>query len=321
MPACLLVLIGLPGSGKTTLARRLVSALGDRYRVVHVEYDDAVSVEEQARMWAERAAGGDEPEWREARRRVEAAVEAAIEEAVVGRGDEEVEGEAPPDAGQDTVTEDKPSVYVIDDNMQLRSMRYRYFQLARRRRLGFAQALLDVPAPECLRRNAARVRPVPDAAISAMAGRLERPDPAARVWETGSVSLPPDSDPLSLLLPLLERALRSPAPPLVDNSLEAAEARRVCSESELHQMDGLLRRLVKERVAAGDAEGRAERARGANAARLALLRRVRVGEIGLEAAPTESERFAQVVRLLFESELPAGIVSEQEEMRRKRAVQ
>ncbi|XP_043224116.1 L-seryl-tRNA(Sec) kinase-like isoform X1 [Amphibalanus amphitrite] len=190
MPSCLLILIGLPGSGKTSLARKLQLALSRQYRVVHVEYDAVVDLSEQARLQAAAAAGEGDEGWRNARRELERAVE-----EVITSGDipEFINGANMKDNGSDGVTEEsteaeRPTVFIIDDNMYLRSMRYRYFQLARRHQLGYAVVLLDVPVTECLRRNAARDRPVPDAAIEVMAEKLERPDPA-RLWESRSVVL------------------------------------------------------------------------------------------------------------------------------------
>ena len=185
MPACLLILVGLPGSGKTTLARRLGSALSSRYRVAHLEYDAAVGLSEQARLQAAAAAGVGDDGWRAARRELERAVEAAVtgnEVTEFVRGAIQTADDGADDDVEETAEGGRPTVFIIDDNMYLRSMRYRYFQLARRHQLGFAVVLLDVPVEECLRRNSARAQPVPAEAIEAMAARLERPDPT-RLWE------------------------------------------------------------------------------------------------------------------------------------------
>lgn len=335
MPACLLVLVGLPGSGKTSLARRLCSALSTAYRLVHVEYDAAVDLSEQARLQAAAAAGAGDDGWRAARRALERAVEAAVTGDEIPASLRPAIGPHESACPSETTETQRPTVFIIDDNMYLRSMRYRYFQLARRHQLGYAAVLLEVPLAECVRRNAARPRPVPEAAIAAMAARLERPE-RSRLWEARSVTLPGASppeggpveteralagpkdtervlgalgksegltpqEPVSAVAALIAAALSSPVAPLVDNSLETETARRVCSTSQLHQLDGQLRRLVGRHAA-----GCGSRASAANAARQRLMRRVRSGEVGLAVETAEEAKFAQAARGLFEAELAAA---------------
>lgn len=143
--SCLLLLVlGLPGAGKSTLCRQLLSAFCEDHITAHATcFDD-----EEDRLLKERAEdGGDgctaakthqvsdsvsfDPEaWKRARRKVLQEVTAAVTSAT---------GNA---------------VFILDDNFYLRSMRKPYFQLARRVGCNFIQ--LMVKSDAYVERNAAR---------------------------------------------------------------------------------------------------------------------------------------------------------------------
>jgi hypothetical protein len=82
-------------------------------------------------------------------------------------------------------------VLILDDNFHLRSMRKKYFQLARLARVQFKQVFVDVSLDECRMRvqtreaakdgtvagaSRATQMDVPDFVLAAMADAFERPD-------------------------------------------------------------------------------------------------------------------------------------------------
>jgi O-phosphoseryl-tRNA(Sec) kinase len=81
---------------------------------------------------------------------------------------------------------------VIDDNSYLRSMRYPYYQMARRHSCGFCQLHLAADVSTAIKRNAAREAGlrVEESVIRTMAEKLEPPDPLSNPWEMFSFSIP-----------------------------------------------------------------------------------------------------------------------------------
>jgi tRNA uridine 5-carbamoylmethylation protein Kti12 len=71
------------------------------------------------------------------------------------------------------------------------SMRYEFYQLARKYETGFCQLHLEVDPSEALARNSRRGpdSQVPDDVITKMARKLESPNPLQNSWEKFSFSL------------------------------------------------------------------------------------------------------------------------------------
>eukprot|EP00731_Ephydatia_muelleri_P020427 Em0013g154a len=74
---------------------------------------------------------------------------------------------------------------VIDDNLHLRSMRYEYYQMARDYGLGFVEIYLQCPLATALTRNAQRSLPLPPSTVKRLEETAEPPDPEGHRWEEG----------------------------------------------------------------------------------------------------------------------------------------
>jgi tRNA uridine 5-carbamoylmethylation protein Kti12 len=81
---------------------------------------------------------------------------------------------------------------MIDDNSYLRSMRYPYYQMARRHSCGFCQLHLAAEVPTAIKLNQSREAGlrVEETVIRTMAEKLEPPDPLTNTWEMFSFSIP-----------------------------------------------------------------------------------------------------------------------------------
>ncbi|NJN85603.1 MAG: AAA family ATPase [Leptolyngbyaceae cyanobacterium SL_7_1] len=140
MPPQLIVLIGLPGSGKSTFARQWQRSRPDRLLIS----TDAI----RAALFGDEAIQGSwDLIWRDVERQFQQAVQQM-------------------QAGQ-------VSAAIYDATNAVR--RHRRAVLALARATGFAELVgiwLDVPLPVCLSRNQQRDRSVPDAVIQRMHRRL-----------------------------------------------------------------------------------------------------------------------------------------------------
>ena len=105
----------------------------------------------------------------------------------------------------------KAIVLLLDDNMHLRSMRYEYYQLARKCEcivsvlvgiismslldgLGFAQVCVCCSTHVAKERNLHRPNPIPDSTIELMELSMEYPDSDQNHWEKLSVCISSEGD-------------------------------------------------------------------------------------------------------------------------------
>ena len=79
---CIVVLMGLPGAGKTTFSQQFVSKFSQlNYNVIHVCYDVFVDLKEQARFALDAAESDDDQtsKWKEKRKEISNSVEKFLE--------------------------------------------------------------------------------------------------------------------------------------------------------------------------------------------------------------------------------------------------
>jgi len=144
-------------------------------------------------------------------------------------------------------------VVILDDNMYYRSMRYQYYQLARKRNCGFVQIMVKASLDIALARNSSRPNPVDKNIIQRMQYRFEEPDPVRCSWEKNSLF----HDNSAKLMQGFDwdkfYSIGSEAlPPVVDvTSLEAVKDanREKNRNSAAHQLDLATRKTVSQIIA------------------------------------------------------------------------
>ena len=173
--ACLLTMCGLPGAGKSTLARAVAArAESDGIRVSLVSFDDierrlATEKREASGDW-----GFDAATWKAARVEALATVERLLLcEAEAENVDEDGGGEK---------DHRRRALIIADDNFYYAGMRQQCHRMARRTRAAYAQLFVSISVAQAHKRNESRDKNdvVPRDALERMADQFE--PPAAEVY-------------------------------------------------------------------------------------------------------------------------------------------
>ena len=298
-PRTVLVLFcGLPAAGKSTLARnllrdgpsRLRTGLGvPSVRVWHLSFDAILAVLNKRTVGSEDAAFSPE-RWHEAR----ALVLSAVRAFAMGGPDridlrETVPSVTYADSDETSAPRDGVNVLLLDDNMQYRSMRRAYYQVAREARCGLCTICLPIDVDTAVERDAKRVggEHVGKSTISLMAAALQWPEPERHPWESGSgvITLKgdlPDATPGTdgcrfddgfwrALVAASSRHI--PAEAMGGAEADARKAASAASVAEtaasaLHQLDLRLRQLISQHMASAEVAALDPSQRGALAKRL-----------------------------------------------------
>ena len=182
--ACLLTMCGLPGAGKSTLARAVAArAESDGIRVSLVSFDDVERrlASEKSEASASRGddAGGPTPgfdaaTWKAAR--VEALV--TVERLLLC----EAEAENVDEDGGGEKDHRRRALIIADDNFYYAGMRQQCHRMARRTRAAYAQLFVSISVAQAHKRNESRDKNdvVPRDALERMADQFE--PPAAEVY-------------------------------------------------------------------------------------------------------------------------------------------
>lgn len=251
-------------------------------------------------------------DWKSARRKVHTQVDYFIQYINLGKVDSGVDSffSLPLEA----LKRDAKYVILLDDNFYYRSMRYEFFQLARRHGAAFCQLYLECSTEEAVRHNNMREERVPLGVVMAMGERLQAPQSHLHPWEANTCVLKRGVGQVSQAWDLVVQSFQHGLTPVEDRELEVAEARCRCSQSVVHQADlclrAIVKRLVKEELQqAGERRSQASQvATRINAARQTVLAELRGG--AQEVPPHLADTITQDNRHEFEAFLEA-------EMKRK----
>ena len=269
---CLVILMGLPGVGKTTFSEHLQLFLdeqdnADDIGVVNLCYDKVVSLDKQKKMALSAKRGHDEsPDLNsEQNFKISRKKFLTIGDKIICKllGDTKYEDctenwEAMQGPRYQTLSDKNIVLLVIDDNNYYQSMRHEYYQIARNHKVGFCQIYLK---PNCietvLSNNDSRPegQKIPDDVITKMNAKIEPPNPFQNSWEqfsfTINVSNKASEDyktscNMETCLNVIKVSLNNPVEPLPptppDKTEDAkAKSRAVNSTNVCHKSDKILR--------------------------------------------------------------------------------
>lgn len=154
MTRCIVLVVGIPGVGKSTLSRALLATKAEGETLTHIEFDALYNADAQGTFSPQ--------QWKHTRERMFSIVQGMFSDPAAS------------------------GVVVVDDNFQYRSMRLRYARLAAECSTSLCTIYLRCDDPALAKRmNESRVGAarVPDPIIDAMCTALEPPDPVRCPWE------------------------------------------------------------------------------------------------------------------------------------------
>lgn len=223
---CIVVLLGLPASGKSWLTKHLCSFLSVNDCVVNcATYDNIVSLEEQAKI----ALSSTSELTKHYRRKMKETVESALA----------------------TAGSSQKCVIIVDDNNYYRSMRYEYHQLAAKFHTGYLQIYIKCEVANALLQNSNRPQSsrVPDVVIVQMHTKLEVP---CESWENSltleSVDL---NDPgvMDKIWTCIQETMNNPVLTLqiLEEKKLVAEHSKLCNDHNIvHNIDKALRKRISQ---------------------------------------------------------------------------
>lgn len=251
---------GLPASGKTTLVESMKTTLesrqGSAARSVSwspcvIRYDDLVGLDTQVKTASVKGLA------KECRQHVLEAADRYIGWLCTGCSEHSrPTGEEGPVcamlghlvASTRQLGLGEKLLIMVDDNLYYRSMRAAWFRLARSYSLGFCQVFLLCPVEDAVRRNAARIAPVPEQTITTMAEKFELP--RSEPWEERTVTVNGGQGSLEEVMALVEAASKEPWSPVETES----SPREPVPASQLHIWDLELRAIVSKFINQAQAE-------------------------------------------------------------------
>lgn len=263
---CVVVLLGLPASGKTFLAGKICSYLSsEQFKVKLFSFDALCSLEKQAEI-ANRSSIDSFKSYRSV---MKAEVDSFL-------------------CALNPLNERR--IAIVDDNNYYRSMRYEYYQIAAKCSAGFLQIFVQCESTLALKMNSQRPcnERVPDEVITQMKTKLELP---CEPWENTFLIRRDESSNSNLSVSIKERIEESCSKPvkmyqeLLLKEAESQKSRVTNDSSLLHIIDKILRRLIGRRIQNRDKEVDSRvLANHLNEKRLAFMKSIKSG---LRCLPNE----------------------------------
>lgn len=148
-----------------------------------------------------------------------------------------------------TVGGDKCVIFVIDDNMQYRGMRYEYFKTCRKHEIPFGVAYFDIPIDSCIDRNMQRPQKISVDVIRKLNVQMEAPCEFKNNWER-HVCVLNEIDTMDIscverkILDLIKVMKIEPVMQQVADPTIAEQSRLETRKSFMHQADICMRKFV-----------------------------------------------------------------------------
>ncbi|XP_063703215.1 L-seryl-tRNA(Sec) kinase [Culicoides brevitarsis] len=257
----IVVLVGLPGAGKTSFCDQLKRCLREKVNFYHLCFDLLFEIQRNVR------------EFKTLRRKFVELTRILVK-SIKFEDFEPVESHLKQhlDANLSKIIENydknhQISYIIIDDNNFYRSMRYNFYQIAREFACSFCQIYFEVPLEVAIQRDLARKTSVGAEIIQKMSEQLEIPI-NSNSWERNSLFTDVETADFNEIFDFIEKLL--PEEPL-------KEAPAPATQTEIHKIDLILRKLVSKKVQ--EASNKAKTAEILQEKRKRILEDIRNGVI------------------------------------------
>ncbi|XP_067645999.1 L-seryl-tRNA(Sec) kinase [Eurosta solidaginis] len=293
---CILVLIGLPATGKTTFSKWLLTLPQAPFNVIHLCYDDHLEVmaeEKSARF-----------EFKNQRSNILSIIQLLIDELKNTSNDAKLPSHLESLVKSSLNHCNNDFLVICDDNNYYRSMRHKLYQICRQKRCAYAQIHFDCIMQLAIERNNARSteESVPQEIIQRMAERLEKPDPIKQHWESNTFLLNAENDDYTILrtqvLVFLSKTFENNIQPMTN---QMRDHNNGSVQSVVHQLDLLLRKRIGDILQANNMHDAKELQKLANllcAKRKGILNDVKIKNEKNNSSVSAAE-FNEFVELLY----------------------
>ncbi|XP_075146455.1 phosphoseryl tRNA kinase [Haematobia irritans] len=235
---CLVALIGLPASGKTSFCKLLLKMENLSFCTMHICYDNFLKFSDNPNE-----------SYREQREELLKSLADVIEHFKSKTTWDNNVFNFEFCSYRDSAKEEL--VILCDDNNYYSSMRYKLYQLARKYCISYGQIFFDINDQIAMQRNSAREAPVrvPKEVFEKMMYRLEIPKLSKNSWENNTFVIKDSDDSLKEqfihlnFIPFVANLLENPL-----KSNETVSNNGPTKQSRIHDLDLLMRKLIGNKI-------------------------------------------------------------------------
>ncbi|XP_049296590.1 L-seryl-tRNA(Sec) kinase [Anopheles funestus] len=241
---CLNVLVGIPGSGKTTYCQQIVALPRRQFEVVHVCYDSYIKIDVNYDKF--RDVKGLYKVYRQKLLSYVEMIILSFKEndqsklnEVVARWSKQFENEL--HISSNAMISDV--VLLIDDNNYYRSMRREWQKIASKLAIGYLETYFDTALSTAIQRNRERPQPIDEQIINQMWMRLEKPNGKLYQREEDVITVQENVE-YDRVVGQIEYCLEHPQ----EHSAVPKTVAEPMEQSEVHKTDIILRKLISKKM-------------------------------------------------------------------------
>ncbi|XP_053664990.1 L-seryl-tRNA(Sec) kinase [Anopheles marshallii] len=241
---CLNILLGIPGSGKTTYCQQIVALPCRKFEVVHVCYDSYIRIDVNYDTFRDTKGF-----YKLQRQKLISYIEMIILslkendlpklKGVVERWRKEFEREL--NISADAMVSDV--VFLIDDNNYYRSMRTEWQKMASKLSTGYFETYFDTALSIAVQRNRTRAQPIAEQIIKQMWMRLEKPSGRLYHHEKDVITVQDVVD-YERVVDQIQFCFEHPREHSVVQKLVAEPM----EQSKVHKIDIILRKIIAKKM-------------------------------------------------------------------------